>query len=85
MYFNVVKTKMASSLGTGNFNIESIDNSTSALNLYNRPSIDTSLLTWNDNYITPTGCLSQNGTWQFVLIGESSFHKVLNLKCYLES
>ena len=70
---------MASSLGIGNFNIEPIENSTSALNLHNRPSIDTSLLTGNDIYITPTGGLSQNGPYEFVLTGESSFHKILNL------
>jgi hypothetical protein len=70
---------MASSMGIGNFNIEPIESSTSALNLHNRPSVDTSLLTGNDIFITPTGGLSQNGPFEFVLTGESSFHKVLNL------
>ena len=69
---------MASSVGIGNFNTEPVEASTSALNLHNRPEVDTSLITGNDIYITPNGGLTENGPYEFVLSGDSSFHKVLN-------
>ena len=70
---------MASSVGIGNLNTESIELNTSALNLHNRISVDPSLIHGNDIYVAPTGGLTENGPYEFVLTGDSSFHKVLNL------
>ena len=70
---------MSSSVGIGNLNIVSIELNTSALNLHNRISVDPSLIHSNDIYVAPTGGLTENGPYEFVLTGESSFHKILNL------
>ena len=69
---------MASSVGIGNLNNEAIEASTSALNLHNRPKVDTSIIKGNDIYIFPNGGLTENGPYGFVLTGDSSFHKILN-------
>ena len=70
---------MASNIGIGNLNTESIELNTSALNLHNRISVDPSLINGNDIYVAPTGGLTENGPYEFVLSGDSSFHKILNL------
>ena len=57
---------------------------TSALNLYNRISLDPSLVNGNDIYVAPTGGLTENGPYEFVLSGDSSFHKILNLSRLFE-
>ena len=69
---------MASSIGVGNFNTEPVEVNSSALNLHNRVSTDNSLITGNDVYISPNGGLTENGPYEFVLTGDSSFHKILN-------
>ena len=70
---------MASSIGIGNFNTESVELNSSALNLHNRIQVDPSLVTGNDIYVAPTGGLTDNGPYEFTLSGDSSFHKILNL------
>ena len=70
---------MASSIGIGNLNTESIELNTSALNLHNRIAVDPSLVHGNDIYVAPTGGLTENGPYEFVSTGDSSFHKILNL------
>ena len=70
---------MASSIGIGNFNTESVELNSSALNLHNRIQVDPSLITGNDIYVAPTGGLTENGPYEFTLSGDSSFHKILNL------
>ena len=70
---------MASSIGIGNFNTESVELNSSALNLHNRIQVDPSLITGNDIYVAPTGGLTDNGPYEFTLSGDSSFHKILNL------
>ena len=70
---------MASSIGIGNLNTESIELNASALNLHNRIPVDPSLIHGNDIYVAPTGGLTENGPYEFVLTGDSSFHKILNL------
>ena len=52
---------MASTIGIGNLNTESIELNTSALNLYNRIPVDPSLIHVNDIYVAPTGGLTKNG------------------------
>mgnify|MGYP007092506502 CR=1 FL=1 len=69
---------MATSVGVGNFNIEPVEVNSSALNVHNRQSIDHSLITGNDIYISPNGGLTENGPYEFILNGDSSFHKILN-------
>ena len=69
---------MATSIGVGNLNIESVEVNSSALNVHNRQSIDQSLITGNDIYISPNGGLTENGPYEFILNGDSSFHKILN-------
>ena len=69
---------MSTSIGIGNLNIEPVELNSSALNVHNRPSIDNSLITGNDIYISPNGGLTENGPYEFVLNGDSSFHKILN-------
>ena len=49
---------MASSIGIGNLNTESIELNTSALNLHNRIPVDPSLIHGNDIYLAPTGGFS---------------------------
>ena len=61
---------MTSSIGIGNLNTESIELNTSALNLHNKIAVI---------YVSPTGGLTENGPYEFVLTGDSSFHKILNL------
>ena len=70
---------MASSIGVGNHNIESVELNSSALNIHNRIQLDSSLITGNDVYISPTGGLTEDGPYEFTLNGDSSFHKILNL------
>ena len=70
---------MAASIGIGNFNTESVELNSSALNLHNRIQVDPSLVTGNDIYVAPTGGLTDNGPYEFTLSGDSSFHKILNL------
>ena len=70
---------MASSIGIGNFNTESVELNSSALNLHNRIQVDPSLITRNDIYVAPTGGLTDNGPYEFTLSGDSSFHKILIL------
>ena len=70
---------MAASIGIGNFNTESVELNSSALNLHNRIQVDPSLITGNDIYVAPTGGLTDNGPYEFTLSGDSSFHKILNL------
>ena len=70
---------MASSVGVGNHNIESVELNSSALNIHNRIQLDSSLITGNDVYISPTGGLTEDGPYEFTLNGDSSFHKILNL------
>ena len=50
----------------------------SALNLLYRIPVDPSLIHGNDIYVAPTGGLTENGSYEFVLTGDSSFHKILN-------
>ena len=69
---------MASSIGVGNFNTEPVEVNSSALNLHNRVSPDNSLITVNDVYISPNRGRTENGPYEFVLTGDSSFHKILN-------
>ena len=69
---------MTSSVGIGNLNTESVELNTSALNLHNRIAVDPSLIHGNDIYVAPTGGLTENGLYEFVLTGDSSFHKILN-------
>ena len=63
---------MASSIGIGNLNTESIELNTSALNLHNRIPVDPSLIHGNDIYVAPTGGLTEKWTiricinWRFV-------------------
>ena len=70
---------MASSIGIGNLNSESIELNTSALNLHNRISVDPSLIQGNDIHVAPTGGLTENGPYEFVITGYSSLHKIPNL------
>ena len=70
---------MASSIGIGNTNTESVELNSSALNLHNRIQVDPSLITGNDIYVAPTGGLTESGPYEFTLSGDSSFHKILNL------
>ena len=49
---------MASSIGIGNFNTESVELNSSALNLHNRIQVDPSLITGNDIYVAATGGLT---------------------------
>ena len=69
---------MTTSIGVGNLNIEPVELNSSALNVHNRPSIDNSLITGNDIYISLNRGLTENGPYEFVLSGDSSFHKILN-------
>ena len=69
---------MASSVGIGNLNTESIELNTSALNLHYRIPVDPSLIHGNDIYVAPTGELTENGPYEFVLTGNSSFNKILS-------
>ena len=69
---------MSTSVGVGNLNIEPVELNSSTLNVHNRPNIDNSLVTGNDIYISPNGGLTENGPYEFVLSGDSSFHKILN-------
>ena len=45
----------ASSIGIGNFNTESVELNSSALNLHNRIQVDPSLISGNDIYVAQTG------------------------------
>ena len=47
----IFKINMASSIGVGNHNIESVELNSSALNIHNRIQLDSSLITGNDVYI----------------------------------
>ena len=69
---------MATSVGIGNLNTEPVELNSSALNLHNRLHIDPSLINGNDIYVSPTGGLTENGPYEFVITGDSSFHKILN-------
>ena len=69
---------MSTSVGVGNLTIEPVELNSSALNVHNRPNIDNSLVTGNDIYISPNGGLTENGPYEFVLSGDSSFHKIWN-------
>ena len=75
----ILKINMASSIGVGNHNIESVELNSSALNIHNRIQLDSSLITGNDVHISPTGGLTEDGPYEFTLNGDSSFHKILNL------
>ena len=70
---------MTTSVGIGNLNTEPIELNSSALSLHNRPNVDSSLITGNDIYISPNGGLTDSGPYEFVITGDSSFHKILNL------
>ena len=70
---------MASSIGIGNINVEPVELNSSALNLHNLIHVDPSLITGNDVYVSPTGGLTEDGTYEFTLTGDSSFHKILSL------
>ena len=70
---------MAASIGIGNFNTESVELNSSALNLHNRIQVDPSLVTGNDIYVAPTGGLTDNGPYEFTLSEDSSFNQILNL------
>ena len=52
---------MASSIGVGNHNIESVELNSSALNIHNRIQSDSSLITGNDLYVSSTGRLTEDG------------------------
>ena len=69
---------MASSIGIGNFNTESVELNSSALNLHNRIQVDPSLVTGNDIYVAPTGGLTENGPYEHTFSGDSSFQKILS-------
>ena len=60
---------MAASIGIGNFNTESVEFNSSALNLHNRIQVDPSLITGNDIYVAPTNGLTDNGPYEFTLSG----------------
>ena len=66
------------SVETGNLNTKPVELNYSTLNLHNRIHTDPSLVTGNDIHISPTGGIIENGPYEFVLSGESSFHKILN-------
>ena len=66
------------SVGIGNLNTEPVELNSSALNLHTRIHTDPSLVTGNDIHISPTGGLTENGPYEFILSGDSSFHKILN-------
>ena len=70
---------MASSIVIGNFNTESVELNSSALNLHNRIQVDPSLITGNDIYVAPTGGLPENGPYEFTLSWDFAFHTILNL------
>ena len=70
---------MDSSIGIGNFNTQSVELKSSALNLHNRIQVDPSLIAANDTYVAPTGVLTENGPYELTLSGDSSFHQILNL------
>ena len=69
---------MTSSVGIGNLNTEAVELNSSALNLHNRVHFGPSLINGNVIYVLPTCGLSENGPFEFVLSGDSSFHKILN-------
>ena len=69
---------MASSIGVGNHKIESVELNSSAFNVHSRIQLDSSLITGNDVYVSPTGSLTEDGPYEFTLNGDSSFHKILN-------
>ena len=69
---------MTTSICVGNLIIEPVELNSSALNVHNRLNIDNSLVTGSDIYISPNGGLTENGPYEFVLSGDSSFHKILN-------
>ena len=66
---------MASSIGIGNLNTESVELNSSALNLHNQIQVDPSLITGNDIYVAPTGGLIENGPYELTLYGDSSSTK----------
>ena len=70
--------KMTASVGIGNLNTEPAELNSSALNLHNRIHTDHSLLNGNNIFVSPTGGLTENGPYEFVLSGGSNFHKILN-------
>ena len=70
---------MASSIGIGNCNKESVELNSSALNLHNLIQVDPSLIIGNDINVAPTGGLTDNSPYEFTLSGDSSIHKFLNL------
>ena len=51
---------MASSIGVGNHNIESVELNSSAFDIHNRIQIDLSLITGSDVYISPAGGLTED-------------------------
>ena len=75
----ILKINMASSIGVGNHNIESVELNSSALNIHNRIQLDSSLITGNDVYISPTGGLIEDGPYEFTLNEDPSFCKILDL------
>ena len=70
---------MAFSIGVGNHIIEYVELNSSALNVHNRIQSDSSLITGNDVYVSPTGGLTEYEPYEFTLNGDSSFHKILSL------
>ena len=55
----------ASSIGVGNHNYESVELNSSAINIHNRVQVNSSLITGNDVYISPTGGLTEDGLYEF--------------------
>ena len=51
---------MASSIWIGNLNIKSVELNLSALDLYNRIKLDSSLITGNDVYVSAIGGLTED-------------------------
>ena len=64
----ILKINTASSIGVGNHNIESVESNSSALNIHNRIQLDSSLITGNDVYISPTGGLTEDGPYACTLL-----------------
>ena len=55
---------MASSIGVGNHNIESVELNSSALNIHNRIQLDSSLITGNNVFVSPTGGSFEDGPYE---------------------
>ena len=70
---------MACSIGISNFNTDSVELNSSALNLHNWMQVDLSLVIAQDIYVAPISCLTNNGPYELTISGDSFFHKILKL------